>query len=371
MTINHKLSIDLTRRECPATVDAVQGDCGRTLTLMLHANGIPWTIPADMQVLIRYVRPDGTGGEYDTMSDGSRPWHAEGNSLTVALAPQVLAEDGEVWLSFLLTRGQICISTFDIPLYVQADIRERTVHPDTVTAFHGTAEDAVAEIGSQIISGRISSIVLLGDSITDGAGGSGYNGSFSAAPSTNTAGYCWANAFKKLVETRYGIPVQNKGMYGSVMSTQMNTALTFLTKQDFVIWLTGTNDRNNASAYAQNLRRRLNAMREKCAGILVVSNIPSTADDEKAHNVNMQKMDEIVSATVVGYLPHFPCIKSLSVTVRIGTSPLPTVLPIMCIPTTWVTLSCFSCCANDWDFLWIPIRITGMAKNGGPVRKKF
>ena len=46
-------------------------------------------------------------------------------------------------------------------------------------------------------------------------------------------------------------------------------------------------------------------------------------------------------------------------------------LPIMCIPTTWVTLSCFSCCANDWDFLWIPIRITGMAKNGGPVRKKF
>lgn len=163
----------------------------------------------------------------------------------------------------------------------------------------------VESIGKKIIGSKIKSIVLMGDSITDGAGGTGYNGSYSGEPSTNTTGYCWANAFKKFVEARYDITVTNKGMYGTQMVTQKNKALEFITENDFVIWLTGTNDRDWYEVYQNNFLSYINAIKEKCAGILVISNIPSTEADENNHAVNMQKMDEVVIAATAGNVPHF------------------------------------------------------------------
>ena len=301
MMITHKLSVDLVKRETPLRIDAVQNDCGRSLALMLHTNGIPWTIPGDIAVRIRYRNAAGAGGTYDTLPDGYPAWHTDGHIMTVDLAPQVLAEAGEALLSVVLERTGQAVSTFDIPVQV---------HPGIAAdgdEFRNTPrpEDPLKAIGVRIMNGTISSILLLGDSITDGAGGSGYNGSYSGKPSTNTEGYCWANAFKKFVEERYGVPVTNCGMYGSQMVTQMNTALTLVKKQDFVIWLTGTNDRNDSEAYRKNFRSYVDALRAKCAGVLVISNVPATEMDEKEHDVNMQKMDEIISCEAAGYVPHF------------------------------------------------------------------
>lgn len=304
MTITHKLSIDLTRRETPARIDAVQDDCGRVLALMLHANGIPWSVPDEVGVLVRYCKADGIGGEYDTLPDGTCAWSAEGNTLTVALAPQMLTAAGEVTLSVVLTLEQSCISTFDISLHVQPGLNRRIAASDPYFNL-ATGENALAEIGVKIMGEKLSSIVLLGDSITDGSGGPGYNGSCSDAASTNTEGYCWANVFKKFVEERYDIPVTNLGMYGTDMHTQKEQALPMIGKEDFVIWLVGTNDRNSRLSYAMNLRSCIAAIKEACAGILVISNIPSTPDDELSHVVNMQEMDEITTCVASGFVPHF------------------------------------------------------------------
>ena len=121
MTITHKISIDLLRQEQPARIDAVQNDCGRTLALMLHANGIPWPVPEGVTALVRYRKSDNIGGEYDTLPDGSTACRADGNVLTVALAPQVLTTAGETKLSVLLVKGSAAIRTFHILLQVQPE----------------------------------------------------------------------------------------------------------------------------------------------------------------------------------------------------------------------------------------------------------
>lgn len=308
MTITHKLSIDLLRQENTTQIDAVQDDSCRYLALMLHANGIPWTIPTDISAVIRYLKADGVGGEYDALPDGTCAWSAADNVLTIALAPQVLTAAGETALSVMLTDGDRSVSTFDITLRVLPGVHTRIAESDryvNVSATTAAFESALTDIGARIMRGGISSIVLLGDSITDGAGGTGYNGSYSGDPSTNTDGYCWANVFKKYVEERYGTSVKNLGMYGTQMVTQMNTALPLLSKDDFVIWLTGTNDRNNYDSYAANARSYIDAIKDRCGGLLVISSIPATEADENNHTVNMQKMDELVACAAAGYVPYF------------------------------------------------------------------
>lgn len=313
MTITNKLSIDLARRGTLVQADAVQGDCGRKLSLLLHANGIPWAIPAHARAVIRYCKSDGIGGEYDTLPDGACAWSAAGNVLTIALAPQVLTTAGETALSVRLISGEKAVSTFDILLRVHPDIRSRIAASDTYVRLAPTPalDDALADIGAQIMSGKIASIVLLGDSITDGAGGTGYNGSYTGDFSTNTQGYCWANVFAKFVRERYGIPVKNRGMYGSVLTEQTKKALDVVTDKDFVIWLTGTNDRWDANAYRANLRACIATVRDRCAGMLVISGIPATAEDEKEKPVTMQKMDEIMMSELTGFAPHFSMYQAL------------------------------------------------------------
>lgn len=312
MTIIHKLSIDLAQRESPAQIDAVQDDCGRSLSLLLHVNGIPWPIPSNVRATIRYCKSDGIGGEYDTLPDGTCAWSALDNMLTIALAPQVLTTAGTTVLSVLLSDGSKNVSTFDILLQVQPGIHSRTTLSDTYVNVSSIDVSSLEDIGAGIMGGKIRSIVLLGDSITDGAGGSGYNGSHSGNVSTNTEGYCWANAFKKFVEQRYGIPVQNMGMYGTVMSNQKNEALKFITQNDFVIWLTGTNDRTDAPTYKAKLRTHLAAIKERCAGMLVISNIPATQADENQRPVTMQKMDEILMSELAGFVPRFSMYQAMT-----------------------------------------------------------
>lgn len=119
MIITNKLTMDLTSPNWIAAIDAVQEDryC-RNLEITLLCSGEAWTIPADASVQIRYSKPDGTGGVYDTLPDGSTAWQAEGNRLTAALAPQVLTAPGSVLVSVTLILGARQISSFAILIRV-------------------------------------------------------------------------------------------------------------------------------------------------------------------------------------------------------------------------------------------------------------
>lgn len=119
MIITKKLTMDLAAPLGIATVDAVQDDrYSRNLEIDLRNCGEPWMIPTDACAMIRYAKPDGVGGLYDTLPDGSTAWSVTENCLTVALAPQVLTVPGHVFLSVTLSRGIHQLTTMTILIHV-------------------------------------------------------------------------------------------------------------------------------------------------------------------------------------------------------------------------------------------------------------
>ena len=123
MYVKHKLEIDLAGQAAIPRVDVVEGDqYVRQLELSLLCGGESWEIPEDAHAVIRYWKADGTGGEYDTLPDGSPACSVSGNVLTVELAPQVLTCPGNGMLSVVLTQGDARISTFSILIQVHGAI---------------------------------------------------------------------------------------------------------------------------------------------------------------------------------------------------------------------------------------------------------
>ena len=123
MYVKHKLEIDLSGQAVMPRVDMVEGDqYARQLELSLLCGGESWEIPEDVHATVRFRKPDGTGGEYDSLPDGSPAWSASGNVLTVELAPQVLSCPGNGILSVVLTQGDARVSTFHILFQVHGAI---------------------------------------------------------------------------------------------------------------------------------------------------------------------------------------------------------------------------------------------------------
>lgn len=124
MIITHKVTMDMMNPGQLPRIHAVQDDqYSRNLELTLLSGGEPWQIPGDVTVVVRYCKPDGTGGEYNTLPDDTTAWSAEGNILTVALAPQVLTVPGMVTLSASLISGTRQITTFTVCLHVKPGVK--------------------------------------------------------------------------------------------------------------------------------------------------------------------------------------------------------------------------------------------------------
>lgn len=115
MIITSKIKMDLQKQKQTPVVNAIQNDryC-RNLEMELYADDVPWQILEDVAVVVSYVKPDGKGGEYDTLPDGKPGWSAQNNVLTVALAPQMLTVSGAVCMMVSLIRAEMQISTFAV-----------------------------------------------------------------------------------------------------------------------------------------------------------------------------------------------------------------------------------------------------------------
>ena len=120
MDITHKLMMDLETKEPTRWLEIPLGDVNtRKIRFLLTENQQPWNVPEGAVILIRYRKPDGTEGEYDTLPDGTAAWEAKDNTLTITLAPQVLTAAGPVMLYASIRLDEKVLNTFAVEIRVR------------------------------------------------------------------------------------------------------------------------------------------------------------------------------------------------------------------------------------------------------------
>ena len=144
-------------------------------------------------------------------------------------------------------------------------------------------------------------IVLAGDSITQGVGGTGYaeNGEViitvgGKTYKRNNSGYCWAKLFKDFVEGNFNAEVINNGCSGTNSEWWDTHKATLIPKDtDIVILNIGTNDRINTgesmetvlAKYAEHLSSIVEYCHKNGIHIVLCSPIPSSATDEANNRI--------------------------------------------------------------------------------------
>lgn len=119
------LRVDLLDPGAPQIIHAVQDDSNsRKIAFSIYAGGAQWAVPDGTLVTVRYKKPDGTAGFYDTLPDGSTPAATiDGNVVTVALVPQAFTVCGNVPVQIkLYDSAGASIATFAVVMHVSANV---------------------------------------------------------------------------------------------------------------------------------------------------------------------------------------------------------------------------------------------------------
>lgn len=96
MEIIQKVDLNLSFRGIPPKLSMVQGDSNtRIIQAQLWDGANPYTIPTGAAVMMRFCKPDGTGGLYDK-TEGGQSVTASGSTVTVPVATQMLTVAGGV-----------------------------------------------------------------------------------------------------------------------------------------------------------------------------------------------------------------------------------------------------------------------------------
>ena len=157
----------------------------------------------------------------------------------------------------------------------------------------------VFEIMSKVVlSEKKVKIKLLGDSITQGVGGTGYaeDGEvFIDGYAYNDNGYCWANLFKAHMEEHYNCSVTNKACSGKAIEFLIeNFDILVDSDDDIIICAIGTNNRSqrfdlppkhtkfeHMENFYQNVIKLYGMFKEKGKDVIFISNIPASIENEK------------------------------------------------------------------------------------------
>ena len=131
MNVNHALSLNVSSASVPPTLHMTQGDSNsRSIVAALFSGASPFNIPSGSSVMVRFGKPDGTGGLYDTTESGA-PVVFSGNTVTAPVAEQMLSVPGVVVAQIELYSA----STAESPAYRMASFCffvdvEKSAYPD-------------------------------------------------------------------------------------------------------------------------------------------------------------------------------------------------------------------------------------------------
>nr|UVX90178.1 MAG: bppU [Bacteriophage sp.] len=96
MNVNQEVRLNLSTAGIPPRLSMPQGDANsRTIVATLWDGATPYNVPASAAVMVRFRKPDGTGGLYDATEAGTAVT-ASGNTVTAPVATQMLAVAGVV-----------------------------------------------------------------------------------------------------------------------------------------------------------------------------------------------------------------------------------------------------------------------------------
>lgn len=96
MNINQTAALNLSEAIAPPTLRMAQDDANtRTIKASLWDGAQPFSIPSECVCMVRFGKPDGTGGLYDTTESGQKVSYS-GNVVTAPVAAQMLAVAGIV-----------------------------------------------------------------------------------------------------------------------------------------------------------------------------------------------------------------------------------------------------------------------------------
>lgn len=116
--VSKTIDMDLAVRGITPVVHAVQGDVNRVLYVNFFENKTPYNVEG-LSYTIQYSKPDGTGGSYDTLPDGTAAGTLFGTTGGFSLAPQVLTVPGIVKINVALINSQRTIHTFSVTIDVE------------------------------------------------------------------------------------------------------------------------------------------------------------------------------------------------------------------------------------------------------------
>lgn len=161
-----------------------------------------------------------------------------------------------------------------------------------------TLEDIIYKI----FSGTNTKIKLVGDSITHGVGGTGFNqngeyiGSFFGNKYyRNPNGYCWAKLFKDYLESKFSCSVTNNAVSGTSFK-ELNDDFTTLVSDsdDIVICMYGTNNRDSLSSMPAWIQSVINKFNDLGVDFIIMTPIPASVTDETEHKNHIEDICNMV-----------------------------------------------------------------------------
>lgn len=136
MLVTNSYRVDLaagtgSRLIPPMPIRIIQGDTDtHAVALNLFEEGIVWNVPDGAVALVGFSRPDGTGGTYDTLPDGTPACTIRHNVVTAVIAAPLLALPGTVQMTVYLLRGEQKLHIFRGVLDIHRDPAADTVPPE-------------------------------------------------------------------------------------------------------------------------------------------------------------------------------------------------------------------------------------------------
>ena len=127
LTVAQAVKLNTTLDGVPPTLHMVQGDANtRVISASLWAGAEPYAVPSGAAVMLRFAKPDGTGGLYaKTENNDAISW--SGSEITIPVAAQVLAAAGIVraQVDIFVGAGDAAaarLATFAFRIDVQPDV---------------------------------------------------------------------------------------------------------------------------------------------------------------------------------------------------------------------------------------------------------